>query len=188
MCGVQSSLATPRRVAEDTHLPGGYLRVHLHPKRFPAAHATAWRTRIIRDEPEFVAVNKPSGIQVPPTVDNWRESLLACTEQVGRRRGAALACAGGGACSRRFRRGRESRLPRSSTATPAGGKCLTPAAVAGCQGRMLGLIPPPALACPGTWSGPWHAAAAAPPGCRHGGRGRHGQDARVRTALQGPVP
>lgn len=65
-------------------MEGGYFRVHLHPKRFPAAHRGDWPARIVRDAAAWVAVNKPPGLQVPPTVDNVRESLLACVEQVRR--------------------------------------------------------------------------------------------------------
>ena len=39
----------PRRVRDpDLHLaPGAYCRVHVHPKRFPAAIATAWRSSVL---------------------------------------------------------------------------------------------------------------------------------------------
>lgn len=87
----QSQVQTPRRLQADAPLAGGYFRVHLHPKRFPAAHTTAWGPRIIADTPNYTVVNKPPGVQVPPTVDNIQESLLACTEQV-RGRGCLPAC------------------------------------------------------------------------------------------------
>ena len=44
---------------------GAYFRVHLHPKRFPAAYEVQdWRARIVHDGAEFVVVNKPPGLQV----------------------------------------------------------------------------------------------------------------------------
>lgn len=105
-------------------------QVHVHPKRFPAAHSVVWPQRILADGDEFVVVDKPPGVQVtrerrdarvcmcmrafmaamhvlspavavlccmflhtpsahcifatfacqvPPTVDNVLESLVACT-------------------------------------------------------------------------------------------------------------
>lgn len=66
---------------------GGYLRVHVHPKRFPAACAVggagAWRARVVGRGPGWWVVDKPAGMQVPPTVDNVRESVVACVEEVG---------------------------------------------------------------------------------------------------------
>ena len=35
---------------------GGYFRVHVHPKRFPAATATDWRSRVLHVEDGFVVV------------------------------------------------------------------------------------------------------------------------------------
>ncbi len=43
---------------------GGYLRVHVHPKRFPAAHQVDWASRVVAVAQEFVVVNKPPGVQV----------------------------------------------------------------------------------------------------------------------------
>lgn len=73
---------------EDASSTGGYFRVHVHPKRFPAAHEippAEWASRIVHDGEGFVVVNKPAGLQVPPTVDNVRESLLAKVEEVSAR-------------------------------------------------------------------------------------------------------
>jgi 23S rRNA-/tRNA-specific pseudouridylate synthase len=53
--------------------------VHVHPKRFAAAHAADWRARVLADTPQYVVVDKPPGVQVPPTVDNVLESVVACT-------------------------------------------------------------------------------------------------------------
>ena len=60
----------------------GFFRVHLHPKRFPRAHDVDWRARVLADTPEFVAVNKPWGVQVTSRVDNSLESVAACTSKV----------------------------------------------------------------------------------------------------------
>ena len=39
----QSQARTPQRVTADVEVPPhSYIRVHLHPKRFPAAHAVDW--------------------------------------------------------------------------------------------------------------------------------------------------
>ncbi|GLI70830.1 hypothetical protein VaNZ11_015834, partial [Volvox africanus] len=83
--GRHSRHQTPRRLDSDQALSrGGYLRVHMHPKRFPVAHALSheqWSRRLLAVRPDHVVVNKPPGLQVPPTVDNVQESLLACVEK-----------------------------------------------------------------------------------------------------------
>eukprot|EP00798_Chlamydomonas_sp_ICE-L_P024182 gene24182-9772_t len=73
----QSALQKPRRMfLPDPQIEGGgYFRVHLHPKRFPAAYdVTDWASRVIRDGSDFVVV--------PPTVDNIQESLMSKIEEV----------------------------------------------------------------------------------------------------------
>jgi hypothetical protein len=60
----------------------GYFRVHFHPKRFPRAYAVDWKSRILMDTDDFVAVSKPWGVQVTHRVDNIRESVVACVSQV----------------------------------------------------------------------------------------------------------
>ncbi len=62
--------------------PYSYIRAHLWPKRFPLFHAVDWRDRVVAFGDDFVIVNKPSGVPVPPTVDNVLENVQA---------GAALA-------------------------------------------------------------------------------------------------
>ena len=82
----QPSLQAPRRLLQDVHIVGGaYFRVHLHPKRFPLACADGrdWGSRVVHHSDGFVVANKPPGLQVPPTVDNIRESLLTKVEEVG---------------------------------------------------------------------------------------------------------
>eukprot|EP00210_Caulerpa_lentillifera_P004647 g4432.t1 len=52
-----------------------YLRVHVHPKRFPAFYVQNWSDRIVFENEHCVVVNKPSGCQVPSRVDNTIECL-----------------------------------------------------------------------------------------------------------------
>ncbi|GLC57983.1 hypothetical protein PLESTB_001301600 [Pleodorina starrii] len=40
-----------------------------------------WAPRLLAVAADYVVVNKPAGLQVPPTVDNVQESLLACVEK-----------------------------------------------------------------------------------------------------------
>jgi 23S rRNA pseudouridine1911/1915/1917 synthase len=55
--------------------PGQYIRVHLHPKRFPV-DGIDWRKTIVHDDKEFVVMNKPAGIPVHATLDNQVENAL----------------------------------------------------------------------------------------------------------------
>ena len=55
--------------------PGQYIRVHLHPKRFPV-DGIDWTKTIVHDDKEFVVVNKPAGIPVHATLDNQVENVL----------------------------------------------------------------------------------------------------------------
>ena len=70
----------PRRVRDPDLLltPGAYCRVHVHPKRFPAAAAVDWRARLIASSEDFVAVDKPPGVNVSMTVDNAVECVAQC--------------------------------------------------------------------------------------------------------------
>lgn len=65
-----------KRILEDRTLPkGGYLRIHLKPKRFPVKEIN-WKQRVVTDHPEFVLIDKPAGIPTIPTVDNRVENTL----------------------------------------------------------------------------------------------------------------
>jgi hypothetical protein len=80
----QSQARTPQRMSRDA--PVGrhaYIRVHLHPKRFPAAHAASWAQRVVAATQQYVVVSKPAGVPAAPTVDNLLECAPACTAQVG---------------------------------------------------------------------------------------------------------
>src|SRR5262249_10924371 len=64
------------RVGEDIALPpGAHLRVYLQPIRF-AADEVDWRRTILHESADFLVVNKPGGVPVHATVDNWRDNVL----------------------------------------------------------------------------------------------------------------
>ncbi|CAK8544659.1 unnamed protein product [Lathyrus sativus] len=54
--------------------PGSYLRVHVHPKRFPRCYEIDWRSRIIALEESYVVLDKPAGTSVGETIGNIEES------------------------------------------------------------------------------------------------------------------
>lgn len=69
------------RVRENVQVEKGqYLRVHAQPRRFPV-ESINWKNTILHEEPDFLVINKPAGIPVHPTVDNWTENLLYCLEE-----------------------------------------------------------------------------------------------------------
>ena len=76
--GVDRALR-PKRVAhQDRALPNGaYVRVHVHPNRFPAAVAADWARRIIDRGHGWVAVDKPPGVPAGPALDNATECATA---------------------------------------------------------------------------------------------------------------
>ncbi len=82
----QTDKRTPRRVSS---LPcpvheAGYVRVHLHPKRFPAVYQVPdWRQRIIRVTEHYVAVDKPAGVQVRGWGWGRRAALLLGARALG---------------------------------------------------------------------------------------------------------
>ncbi|XP_043689491.1 RNA pseudouridine synthase 6, chloroplastic [Telopea speciosissima] len=53
---------------------GTYLRVHIHPKRFPRCYEIDWRSRIIAVAESYVVLDKPAGTSVGGTTDNIEES------------------------------------------------------------------------------------------------------------------
>ena len=57
--------------------PYSYIRAHLWPKRFPLFHSVDWRDRVVAVGEEYVVINKPPGVPVPPTVDNVLENVQA---------------------------------------------------------------------------------------------------------------
>jgi hypothetical protein len=63
--GRNPALQHPKRILQDQEVAaGGYVRVHVHPKRFPAAHSCDWRAAVLADAREYVVVDKPPGVQV----------------------------------------------------------------------------------------------------------------------------
>ncbi|KAJ3683797.1 hypothetical protein LUZ60_014024 [Juncus effusus] len=54
--------------------PGTYLRVHVHPKRFPRCYEIDWKSRIIAVTDSYVVLDKPAGTSVGGTTDNIEES------------------------------------------------------------------------------------------------------------------
>ncbi|KAL3519499.1 hypothetical protein ACH5RR_017648 [Cinchona calisaya] len=53
---------------------GTYLRVHVHPKRFPRCYEIDWRSRIVAMTESYVILDKPAGTSVGGTTDNIEES------------------------------------------------------------------------------------------------------------------
>lgn len=53
---------------------GTYLRVHVHPKRFPRCYEIDWKSRIIAVSESYVVLDKPAGTSVGGTTDNIEES------------------------------------------------------------------------------------------------------------------
>ncbi|MBA0720415.1 hypothetical protein Golax_008037 [Gossypium laxum] len=53
---------------------GTYLRVHVHPKRFPRCYEIDWKSRIIAVTDSYVVLDKPAGTSVGGTSDNMEES------------------------------------------------------------------------------------------------------------------
>ncbi|KAK9267502.1 hypothetical protein L1049_009930 [Liquidambar formosana] len=53
---------------------GTYLRVHVHPKRFPRCYEIDWKSRIIAVAESYVILDKPAGTSVGGTTDNIEES------------------------------------------------------------------------------------------------------------------
>ncbi|EYU33906.1 hypothetical protein ABFS82_08G149200 [Erythranthe guttata] len=58
---------------------GTYLRVHVHPKRFPRCYETDWRSRVIAVAESYVVLDKPAGTSVGGTTDNIEESCVTFT-------------------------------------------------------------------------------------------------------------
>ncbi|KAJ4776229.1 Pseudouridine synthase family protein [Rhynchospora pubera] len=52
---------------------GTYLRVHVHPKRFPRCYEVDWKSRVIETTDSYVVLDKPAGISVGGTTDNIEE-------------------------------------------------------------------------------------------------------------------
>lgn len=55
---------------------GTYLRVHVHPKRFPRCYEIDWKSRILAATESYVVLDKPAGTSVGGTSDNIEESCV----------------------------------------------------------------------------------------------------------------
>lgn len=65
------------RVFEEKLLPkGAYLRLHLFPKRASVSFID-WKSRVVRETPDCLVIDKPHGIPTHATVDNALENCLA---------------------------------------------------------------------------------------------------------------
>jgi 23S rRNA pseudouridine1911/1915/1917 synthase len=65
-----------KRLENDSPLKeGDTLRIHSMPRRFPTDKVD-WQRRLVHIDPEFLIVDKPSGIPSIPTVDNQSENAL----------------------------------------------------------------------------------------------------------------
>ncbi|GLJ26201.1 hypothetical protein SUGI_0502760 [Cryptomeria japonica] len=58
---------------------GSYLRVHVHPKRFPRCYEVDWASRVIAETDSYVVLDKPVGISVGGTTDNIEETCTMFT-------------------------------------------------------------------------------------------------------------
>ncbi|MCX7979243.1 MAG: RluA family pseudouridine synthase, partial [Bdellovibrionaceae bacterium] len=59
---------------------GDYVRLHENPRRF-AVEKVNWGSLIVRDESDWLLIDKPAGIPVHPTLDNAIENALVQMEQ-----------------------------------------------------------------------------------------------------------
>lgn len=70
-----------KRTREDISVrPGQYLRVHLYPRRWPAAQVD-WAKTVVEETESYLVINKPAGIPVPSSVDNALENACYQLEQ-----------------------------------------------------------------------------------------------------------
>ena len=79
----QTQIQKPQRIFEDITLyPGDYLRVYPNPKRYLQNLTSIGNTdnfvaiKILEDNENYMIVNKPPGLPVHPTVDNYYQNLL----------------------------------------------------------------------------------------------------------------
>lgn len=61
---------------------GTYLRVHVHPKRFPRCYEVDWKSRIIAVTDSFVVLDKPAATSVGGSSDNIEETCATFTSRV----------------------------------------------------------------------------------------------------------
>ncbi|TVT98005.1 hypothetical protein EJB05_56722, partial [Eragrostis curvula] len=60
---------------------GTYVRVHVHPKRFPRCYEIDWKSRVIAVTDDYVVLNKPAATSVGGATDNIEESCAVFTSR-----------------------------------------------------------------------------------------------------------
>ncbi|XP_035545513.1 RNA pseudouridine synthase 6, chloroplastic-like [Juglans regia] len=72
---IQAAQKTFRVTHVDQFLEAGsYLRVYVHPRRFPRCYEIDWKSRIIAVAESYVVLDKPSGTSVGGTTNNIEET------------------------------------------------------------------------------------------------------------------
>ncbi|MBX9767624.1 MAG: hypothetical protein K2X47_10170 [Bdellovibrionales bacterium] len=56
--------------------PGDVIRAHFEPKRFPRALTHKWVDVIVEQDSRYLVIDKPGGISLIPTVDNFVENVI----------------------------------------------------------------------------------------------------------------
>lgn len=51
-----------------------YFRVHVNPRRYKIAEGVDWHSRILYNDEQYIAIDKPCGLPVGPTLDNYKEN------------------------------------------------------------------------------------------------------------------
>lgn len=70
-----------KRILKDEKLPrGAYLRLHLHPKRYPVQEVD-WKKRVVFQNKEFLVIDKAPGIPTHASLDNAIENCLEQTRR-----------------------------------------------------------------------------------------------------------
>lgn len=79
---VREAQKTFRVTDPGQHLEAGtYLRVHVHPKRFPRCYQIDWKSRVIAVTDNYVVLNKPAATSVGGATDNIEESCVVFTSR-----------------------------------------------------------------------------------------------------------
>ncbi len=68
------------KIMSKESLPAGsYLRIHTNPRRFPI-HMVDWKKTIVHENEQYLVIDKPYGIPVHPTLDNFHENVQKALE------------------------------------------------------------------------------------------------------------
>ncbi|KAH7434755.1 hypothetical protein KP509_06G033200 [Ceratopteris richardii] len=60
---------------------GSYLRVHVHIKRFPRCYEIDWKSRVVAQTDAYVVLDKPAGVPVGHSLDNYVECCAVFTSR-----------------------------------------------------------------------------------------------------------